>query len=184
MAGSSSDSVKMERLRNIAAENPEKSVDVEAPEAAGAVTKNSEDSTSADVEAVEDVVVKNIASVDTTDKKAKQENTFAAKKTVAQGMMDVALITANANQLRYLFEYQRNSPTFYFIVILIAISLLLQVAVGVSLIFKGRYDLKGKSKCRKAQMINNYVVAAVFLITIINVFIAAFSISAPTTQPL
>lgn len=68
-------------------------------------------------------------STDTTDKRKnyRQGNTFAAKKTVAQGMMDVALITANANQLRYLIEYQRNSPTFYLIVILIAISLFLQV---------------------------------------------------------
>jgi len=71
-------------------------------------------------------------SIDTTDKRnkdytTKQVNSFAAKKTVAQGMMDVALITANANQLRYLIEYQRNSPTFYLIMILIVISLLLQV---------------------------------------------------------
>jgi len=70
-------------------------------------------------------------SIDTTDKRSKdyttKVNSFAAKKTVAQGMMDVALITANANQLRYLIEYQRNSPTFYLIMILIIISLLLQV---------------------------------------------------------
>lgn len=71
-------------------------------------------------------------SIDTTDKKspkynAKQANTFAAKKTVAQGMMDVALITANANQLRYLIEYQRDSSMFYVVLVLIIISLLLQV---------------------------------------------------------
>jgi hypothetical protein len=69
-------------------------------------------------------------SIDTTDKRSKDTtkvNSFAAKKTVAQGMMDVALITANANQLRYLIEYQRNSPIFYLIMILIVISLLLQV---------------------------------------------------------
>lgn len=75
-------------------------------------------------------------SIDITDKKgqdynARQANTFAAKKTVAQGMMDVALITANANQLRYLLEYQRNSPTFYAVLILIIISLLLQVIKNV-----------------------------------------------------
>lgn len=80
--------------------------------------------------AVEEVVVKDVISVDTTDKKSqayKQSNTYAAKKTVAQGMMDVALITANANQLRYLIEYQRESSTFLLILTLIIISLLLQV---------------------------------------------------------
>jgi len=81
----------------------------------------------------ENVIVKeSVVSIDTTDKRrqnynTKQVNSFAAKKTVAQGMMDVALITANANQLRYLIEYQQTSPMFYLIMILIVISLLLQV---------------------------------------------------------
>ncbi|XP_015177861.1 PREDICTED: ninjurin-1-like [Polistes dominula] len=136
-----------------------------------------------DVEKI-DGVKEIVVSVDTTDKKsqaysARAANSFAAKKTVAQGMMDVALITANANQLRYLIEYQRNSPTFYVILILIVISLLLQIAVGVSLIFKGRFDIKGQSKSINARKINNYVVVGVFLITIINVFIASFSITTP-----
>ncbi|OAD59632.1 Ninjurin-1 [Eufriesea mexicana] len=139
------------------------------------------------LEVVEEVVVKDaIQSVDTTDKKSqayKQANSYAAKKTVAQGMMDIALITANANQLRYLIEYQRESSTFYLIMSLIIISLFLQVAVGVSLIFKGRFDIKGQSKSIQARKINNYVVVGIFLITIINVFIAAFSISVPTAVP-
>ncbi|XP_073968319.1 ninjurin-A isoform X2 [Bombus fervidus] len=112
------------------------------------------------LEVVEEVVVKDVISVDTTDKKSqayKQSNTYAAKKTVAQGMMDVALITANANQLRYLIEYQRESSTFFLILSLIVISLFLQVAVGVSLIFKGRFDIKGQSKSQQARKINNYV---------------------------
>lgn len=83
------------------------------------------------LEVMEEVVVKDVVfSTDTIDKKSqayKQSNTYAAKKTVAQGMMDVALITANANQLRYLIEYQRESPTFYLIMSLIIISLFLQV---------------------------------------------------------
>ncbi|XP_066995508.2 ninjurin-A isoform X2 [Anabrus simplex] len=104
-------------------------------------------------------------------------NTYAAKKTVAQGMMDIALITSNANQLRYLLEFSQNSPTFYMNVILITISLMLQVAVGVSLIFKGRYDLGGEAKMAHANRLNNYVVVGVFMVTIINVFVAAFSVS-------
>lgn len=94
-------------------------------------------SASTTAETHENVVVKeSVGSIDTTDKRgkhynAKQANTFAAKKTVAQGMMDVALITANANQLRYLIEYQRNSSTFYLIMILIVISLLLQVISNI-----------------------------------------------------
>lgn len=54
-------------------------------------------------------------------------------------MMDVALITANANQLRFIVEYNQASSTFAFAVTLIAISLVLQVIVGICLIFKGKF---------------------------------------------
>ncbi|XP_063920163.1 ninjurin-A-like [Zophobas morio] len=117
----------------------------------------------------EDVVDTNIPT--------KQANSYAAKKTVAQGMMDIALITANANQLRYIIEFNRNSSTYYLNLCLIVISLVLQVGVGVSLIFKGKYDLKGESKHANAKRINNYVVVGIFLVTIINVFIASFTIT-------
>jgi hypothetical protein len=54
-------------------------------------------------------------------------NTYAAKKTVAQGMMDIALITANANQLRYILEFGHRNTAFYITTTLIVISILLQV---------------------------------------------------------
>jgi hypothetical protein len=98
-------------------------------------------------------------------------NTYAAKKTVAQGMMDIALITANANQLRYVLEFGDRNAIFYTIAVLIV------VAVGVCLIFKGRFDMAGDSKHYQANRLNNYVVMGVFLVTIINVFIATFTIT-------
>lgn len=61
---------------------------------------------------------------------------YASKKNVAEGMMDIALLTANANQLRFLFTYNTESKTFYVSVGLIITSLVLQVAVGIALIFK------------------------------------------------
>lgn len=92
-------------------------------------------------------------------------------------MMDIALITANANQLRYIIEFNSGSKTYYLNLCLITISLLLQVAVGISLIFKGRMDLRGESHHANAKRINNYVVVGIFLVTIINVFIASFTIT-------
>lgn len=61
---------------------------------------------------------------------------------------------------------------------------LFQVVVGISLIFKGRCDLSGDSKLHQANRINNYVLVGVFLITVINVFITAFSTTPPVPQPL
>ncbi|XP_044759631.1 ninjurin-1-like [Coccinella septempunctata] len=110
-------------------------------------------------------------------------NSYAAKKTVAQGMMDIALITSNANQLRYLMEYASETKTYYLNLVLISISLLLQVAVGVSLLFKGRYQLRGDPKHKNVSKINNFSVIGVFLVTLINVFIASFTMSEKQEAP-
>ncbi|PNF22450.1 hypothetical protein B7P43_G15420 [Cryptotermes secundus] len=92
-------------------------------------------------------------------------------------MMDIALITANANQLRYILEFGDRNTVFYITTMLIVTSILLQVAVGVCLIFKGRFDMAGDAKQYQANRLNNYVVMGVFLVTIINVFVATFTIS-------
>lgn len=69
-------------------------------------------------------------------KEEKRDESFASKKTAAEGMMDIALLTANANQLRFLFAYNSESSTYYMSVALIIGSLVLQILVGVMLIFK------------------------------------------------
>lgn len=80
--------------------------------------------------------------------------------------------------------WPRNLESLYFTSSLpSSCSGVLQVLVGVSLIFKGRCDLGGESKLESANRINNYVVVGVFLITVINVFIAAFSTTSPVTTP-
>lgn len=54
-------------------------------------------------------------------------NVYQQKKTLAQGMMDLALLSANANQLRYVLESYNNHPYFYPSVVFIAMSIILQV---------------------------------------------------------
>lgn len=56
--------------------------------------------------------------------------TYNAKKTAAQGMMDIALLTANANQLRYILEFRDDRSTnFIVLLVLIVCSLILQVNI-------------------------------------------------------
>lgn len=50
--------------------------------------------------------------------------------------MDIALLTANANQLRFLITYNAEEKTFYFTATLIVLSLLIQIAVGIGMIYK------------------------------------------------
>lgn len=56
------------------------------------------------------------------------------------GMMDIALLTANANQLRFLITYNSEEKTFYISAGLIVLSLIIQLAVGIGLIFKVSYN--------------------------------------------
>lgn len=53
-------------------------------------------------------------------------NIYQHKKTLAQGMMDLALFSANANQLRYVVESNKH-PYYYPSVVMITTSLILQV---------------------------------------------------------
>lgn len=52
------------------------------------------------------------------------------------GMMDIALLTANANQLRFLIIYNSDEKTFAISATLIVLSLIIQVAVGIGTIYK------------------------------------------------
>ncbi|XP_062550825.1 ninjurin-A-like isoform X2 [Armigeres subalbatus] len=82
-------------------------------------------------------------------------NTYQQKKNLAQGMMDLALVSANANQLR----------------------LVIQIAVGVGLIMNSRYDVNDKREICKANKINDLVTIGIFLITLVNVLISAFGVA-------
>ncbi|XP_067612914.1 ninjurin-A-like isoform X2 [Eurosta solidaginis] len=119
--------------------------------------------------------IEDIASVDV--------NAYAHKKTLAQGMMDLALLTANANQLRYVLETYKRHPYFYPSLILLILSIGFQIAVGVGLILTSRYNIEDKKEVCHAEKVSNYTICGIFIITVINVFISAFGVAeAPDVQ--
>lgn len=67
-------------------------------------------------------------------------NAYATKKTIAQGMLDVALLTANASQLKYLLQLGKVHEFYYLMITLISLSLVLQVS-------KFEYFLREKTVC-------------------------------------
>ena len=56
-------------------------------------------------------------------------NRYATKKTIAQGMLDVALLTANASQLKYVLQLGDSHPFYELMISLIVISIILQVCI-------------------------------------------------------
>ncbi|KAL7294660.1 hypothetical protein TKK_0011963 [Trichogramma kaykai] len=103
-------------------------------------------------------------------------NVYQQKKTIAQGMMDLALISANANQFRYVLQSSGQHPYYYPSLTMIGLSLFLQVVVGIGLIWNSRYNVKVDEQMCKANRANNWTVICVFLVTILNVFISSFGV--------
>jgi hypothetical protein len=59
--------------------------------------------------------------------KALDANSYATKKTIAQGMLDIALLTANASQLKYVLQVGEQHEFYTLMLWLISISIVLQV---------------------------------------------------------
>lgn len=68
-------------------------------------------------------------------------NHYANKKSAAESMLDVALLMANASQLKAVLEQGPDFSFYIPLIVLISVSLILQILVGVLLIFIGTFGL-------------------------------------------
>ncbi|XP_053956855.1 ninjurin-B [Anastrepha ludens] len=96
---------------------------------------------------------------------------YAGNKNLAEGLMDIALLSANANQLRFLLTYNDKARSYYMSLGLVGLSLVLQVVVGIALIFKRHL----KRNDRRYVYTKEFLVCGVFVITVVNVLLAAFT---------
>lgn len=106
-------------------------------------------------------------------------NHYANKKSAAESMLDIALLMANASQLKAVVEQGSDFTFFVPLVVLISISLVLQIGVGVLLIFLVKYDLNNPAKHAKLDFLNNLATGLVFIIVVVNIFITAFGVQKP-----
>lgn len=67
-------------------------------------------------------------------------NAYQHKKTLAQGMMDLALLSANANQLRYVLETSSQHPYFYPSLLFISLSIIFQVNIYMYSIYLYKFN--------------------------------------------
>uniref|UniRef100_A0A6I8PPF7 Ninjurin 1 n=2 Tax=Ornithorhynchus anatinus TaxID=9258 RepID=A0A6I8PPF7_ORNAN len=106
-------------------------------------------------------------------------NHYANKKSAAESMLDIALLMANASQLKAVIEQGPSFSFFTPLIVLISISLVLQVGVGVLLIFLVKHDLNNPAKHAKLDFLNNLATGLVFVIVVVNIFITAFGVQKP-----
>lgn len=85
--------------------------------------------------------------------------------------MNIALLAANANQLKYLLESSEQRPLFYISFSFILVSLFIQILVKICLLINYGYNMNNQEHVRKAIRVNDFITFAIFIITIVNVAI-------------
>ncbi|XP_041111388.1 ninjurin-2-like isoform X1 [Polyodon spathula] len=110
-------------------------------------------------------------------------NHYATKKTVAESMLDVALLMANASQLKAVIEQGPGFKYYITLLALISLSLLFQMVIGGLFIAMARKDLNDVRNQRKLNILNNVATGLVFFTAIINVFITAFGVQKTGLYP-
>ncbi|XP_067126796.1 ninjurin-1-like isoform X2 [Centruroides vittatus] len=108
--------------------------------------------------------------------RALDANVYATKKSVAQGLLDVALLTANASQLKYLLRVGDRHEFFYPMMVLVCLSIVLQICVGVVILVKSRFSINDVDRQPSAERLNDALVWLIFATTVVNAFLSVFGI--------
>ncbi|KAK7102239.1 ninjurin-1-like isoform X4 [Littorina saxatilis] len=115
-----------------------------------------------------------------TDKKPfVPSKAYATRKTIAQGALDLALLMANASQLKALVDIPANHRNDFYVglLVLIGLSIALQLAAGIILLVLGMTNPKDEEGHKRTECLNNSSVSIILLITVVNIFISAIGIS-------
>ncbi|XP_065166761.1 ninjurin-2-like isoform X4 [Atheta coriaria] len=109
--------------------------------------------------------------------KSLDANKYATKKTIAQGLLDVALLTANASQLKYILQVGEKHEFYTLMLTLIIVSIVLQVLVGLlslSLNLLRDCRLHLEDFHASAVCLNYFTMFCAFAITVLNLLISCF----------
>ncbi|KAL9888948.1 ninjurin C isoform 1-T2 [Glossina fuscipes fuscipes] len=117
--------------------------------------------------------------------KSMDANRYATKKTIAQGMLDIALLTANASQLKYILQVGEQHQFYKVMLILISLSIVLQILSGIlslSLSLLRDRRMHKPEFHQSANVINHIRTGFAFFVTMLNLFISAFDSRLPPPQ--
>ncbi|XP_035663441.1 uncharacterized protein LOC118407129 [Branchiostoma floridae] len=114
----------------------------------------------------------------TPESEQHSKDTFTQTKSMAQGFMDMALLVANAGQLKLVLTEGRRGRIFMyeFVLALLVSSIIVQIVVGILLYIKSRQNENNPTHRKRLNMVNNVSTGLVMIITVLNVFISAFVI--------
>uniref|UniRef100_A0A1B0ES74 Putative conserved plasma membrane protein n=1 Tax=Lutzomyia longipalpis TaxID=7200 RepID=A0A1B0ES74_LUTLO len=104
-------------------------------------------------------------------------NRYATKKTLAQGILDLALLASNAAQLKYLLRIGDTHEFYTLLLVLIVSSICLQVIQAVVCVVLAMVlNINNVNEQKAADICNNICVAIIIVTVAINVIISAFDL--------
>uniref|UniRef100_A0A336KDX4 CSON008877 protein n=1 Tax=Culicoides sonorensis TaxID=179676 RepID=A0A336KDX4_CULSO len=102
-------------------------------------------------------------------------NNYATRKSVAVGLLDLALLTSNAAQLKYLLAYGSTHEYYVLLYVLVVLSIALQVFQALLIIILAIiYDLNKLEEQRRADVINSVLVGLTVFTVVVNVILSVF----------
>ncbi|XP_025072311.1 ninjurin-1-like [Alligator sinensis] len=114
-------------------------------------------------------------------------NTYARTKTLAQGFLDMALFTANASQMKHLLQQGTDAQFYYFLFVLLCISIILQLMVAALLIYKGSKNIENDDPehrlSDRVHLLNNIVTGLILVITAVKCLHHCLLVFSSSTDP-
>lgn len=91
-------------------------------------------------------------------------NKSLRSKNFTSGMMNMALLAANGNQLKYLLESADDRPLFIISVSLIGACIVIQIFIKVCLMISSRSDVTDREQEKKVNLVNKLITYATSLL--------------------
>ena len=103
-------------------------------------------------------------------------NKYAEMKTMAKGLLNVSLLTSNANSLKIIIKAgPENNQLYWPTIILIVLSIMLQTAMAILAVFIGKNNINFESNHGRATLLNRTILILAVLTIIVNILITSFS---------
>ncbi|XP_033212038.1 ninjurin-2-like isoform X1 [Belonocnema kinseyi] len=104
-------------------------------------------------------------------------NRYATKKTIAQGMLDIALLTTNASQLKFILQIGVEHDYYTLMLTLIGISIGLQLVQGIICVLLGsNFDINNEHHQGKANLWNDVCMSMMVVTVAVNVILSSFEL--------
>merc|ERR1711935_700336 len=135
----------------------------------GMQEKNNKDSSSTDGLNKDEIqeILKELSDADSA-----KLHSYTQQKNFTKGLVDIALLTANANQLRHVIQFE-NETMRTLNIVFISLSILLQVVAGILLIICHQVCIKTEKDLSKCQKITTAISSIMLVIIVLNILVVS-----------